>query len=1208
MASRPYLSHRGQELIAAFEAGREDPRILEALRAELVHRNTPSMRDLRVRVDSALAVIKNVVIDPNRRQSSVNGPHQPDLPLAPDGVPEWNEPAGRSKSKSERHELSDPAEGEGIDEPGASIRGKVGSIRPCGVIAGVPSRWTFPDKRDFEVEFGTNATRVEKFVAALRALVKDMRRRGSGMRTVTLEHGEAVALDGRERGYRFPYDGDAELFEGAKVTIAIGNRTCDGRIVSVSSQWLVVSFDEDLGPRVGTCVLRIDNTAMIDALADRLDKVRSGEAKLNLSLADDVLDNREDQRKYTDGNARSNTDQILNGPQREFVDHAIANAVTYLWGPPGTGKTRSLSTLNELLFDSNKRVLICSNTNQAVDQVLINLCKTLTTNHPALEDGRVLRLGKADGIPPEYSEFVTLDGIVRRKSVDLQQRKKLLEHEVQHLRLSVEAAQRVLADFNKLDDSEREIKDLANWRDALKRAISDAEIAERDASMAIARLERELSERLAAGVMRRLLMRSEATIRTDLTTAQAQKGEADTRLRSHRLTLEDPEKLAIDQEAVARHRRLAAALQDQDRAASKILVEQAEEKISPAIREISEINSKLEGIEKAVVAEARIVGATVTKTYLTPQQFANFDAVIIDEASMVMLPAVYYVSGLAKEKVIVSGDFRQLSPIVPTEQAAIQELIGSDVFQAAGITEAVKAQKPLKRTIMLIDQYRMNASICQMISERMYEGRLKTQTQPRVSMPSPPPPFDGSLTVIDTSPIQPFINKHGSSRYNLMNALAVRNLVRHFQEAGFSSASAVGSDAHNNLGICTPFAAQRDVLKRLTGGSGVVVGTVHRYQGDEKDTMIIDVPDSLGERHVSLFAQAGSPEDAGSKLFNVAVSRAKEHVIFVANLNYLDAKLPADAFLRGLLHEASTNGQIVDARDVLAMWPIAEDLKQTGRPFELDPETMRSGLFKQGDFEAVCGADIDRATKSVAIYSGFVTPQRVAAYEPLFRRKLAEGIKIRCITRPPSRNGSIPPDLSRDALNGLEAMGCVVDTRWNIHEKVVIIDDEIVWFGSLNPLSHTNRTDEMMARITGKAAALQLSAFLAVTSSINAEKAEGVSVIAENPRCQECGRRTTYRLGSYGPFWQCEDDCGWKQSVGKTNSQRASTAGTESLPKKGAKCPVCAGPTVLRKGPHGHFYGCSKYPICKGIVKETTRAKRTTETRQKPAAMRGRSS
>jgi hypothetical protein len=43
---------------------------------------------------------------------------------------------------------------------------------------------------------------------------------------------------------------------------------------------------------------------------------------------------------------------------------------------------------------------------------------------------------------------------------------------------------------------------------------------------------------------------------------------------------------------------------------------------------VSDINNTLESIEKSVVAEARIIGATVTKTYLTPQLFGNFDVVI----------------------------------------------------------------------------------------------------------------------------------------------------------------------------------------------------------------------------------------------------------------------------------------------------------------------------------------------------------------------------------------------------------------------------------------------------------------------------------------------------------------------------------------------------------------------------------------------------
>lgn len=35
----------------------------------------------------------------------------------------------------------------------------------------------------------------------------------------------------------------------------------------------------------------------------------------------------------------------------------------------------------------------------------------------------------------------------------------------------------------------------------------------------------------------------------------------------------------------------------------------------------------------------------------------------------------------------------------------------------------------------------------------------------------------------------------------------------------------------------------------------------------------------------------------------------------------------------------------------------------------------------------------------------------------------------------------------------------------------------------------------------------------------------------------------------------------------------------------GVKCPVCGAPMKLRKGPYGAFWGCSKYPTCKGVRK-----------------------
>jgi ssDNA-binding Zn-finger/Zn-ribbon topoisomerase 1 len=361
----------------------------------------------------------------------------------------------------------------------------------------------------------------------------------------------------------------------------------------------------------------------------------------------------------------------------------------------------------------------------------------------------------------------------------------------------------------------------------------------------------------------------------------------------------------------------------------------------------------------------------------------------------------------------------------------------------------------------------------------------------------------------------------------------------------------------------------------------IEAGTVHRYQGNEKYVMIMDIPDSHGEQRAGIFLDADHVEDSGAMLFNVAVSRAKGHLIVVANLAYLDQKLPSLAILRGILSEMQDRGRVVDVRDVLAMYPIAEDLRRLGRPFNLSPDAEKTGLFNQHDFEQVCMADLDLAQKGIAIFSGFVTEQRVAAYEVLFRRKKAEGIAIRCVTRPPKNNGSIPVEQGKAALDGLEHMGCVVDTRGEIHEKVVVIDDKIVWFGSLNPLSHTARTDEVMARIEGRDLALQISAFMSLDRGIRSDTAEGISTRAENPRCPECEARTSYRKGPYGSYWDCEE-CDWKENVDKLRRQGKTTKHHTGEPPR---CDKCGAPMMLRSSRYGEFYGCTAFPVCKNKMK-----------------------
>ena len=226
-------------------------------------------------------------------------------------------------------------------------------------------------------------------------------------------------------------------------------------------------------------------------------------------------------------------------------------------------------------------------------------------------------------------------------------------------------------------------------------------------------------------------------------------------------------------------------------------------------------------------------------------------------------------------------------------------------------------------------------------------------------------------------------------------------------------------------------------------------------------------------------------------------------------------------------------------------------------------------------------SDLQRARKSVAIFSGFVTTRRVGVYADLFRQKIAEGVPVRCVTRPPHRNGSMQKD-GKVALQSLDEIGCIVDTRWRIHEKIVIIDDSIVWFGSLNPLSHTSVTEETMARIDNRNFANELTDALSLKHLKNRN---GASVIKENPKCEDCNGRTAYYVGKYGKsnYWKCED-CGKNVSANRPMSgSNVKKARIKDRTYVGKPCKRkgCQGSVKIKTGRYGEFYACSNYPTCK---------------------------
>ena len=101
--------------------------------------------------------------------------------------------------------------------------------------------------------------------------------------------------------------------------------------------------------------------------------------------------------------------------------------------------------------------------------------------------------------------------------------------------------------------------------------------------------------------------------------------------------------------------------------------------------EIKAIDAQIQSLRQELLGKCRVLATTVYQSYLKVEVARPFDGVIVDEASMLPLPMVYYAAGLAQEKVIVAGDFRQLPPIVMSDDPLCQEWLKRDIFSADGM-------------------------------------------------------------------------------------------------------------------------------------------------------------------------------------------------------------------------------------------------------------------------------------------------------------------------------------------------------------------------------------------------------------------------------------------------------------------------------------------------------------------------------------------
>lgn len=156
--------------------------------------------------------------------------------------------------------------------------------------------------------------------------------------------------------------------------------------------------------------------------------------------------------------------------QKKAAHQALENAVSYIWGAPGTGKTQMVLS-NAILqyININETVLLVAPTNNAIEQSLRGLIKVLESHGKAIKC--IVRFGRAT------SEFVTqypqiceagyYDSLIEDSKKEIAELKELFKRQCEH-----DQIMSLYASFKKLS---QEISTLSTQYDDAKKAVRDIE-------------------------------------------------------------------------------------------------------------------------------------------------------------------------------------------------------------------------------------------------------------------------------------------------------------------------------------------------------------------------------------------------------------------------------------------------------------------------------------------------------------------------------------------------------------------------------------------------------------------------------------------------------------------------------------------------------------------------------------------------------------
>lgn len=545
-----------------------------------------------------------------------------------------------------------------------------------------------------------------------------------------------------------------------------------------------------------------------------------------------------------------------NQSQYKAVRSALENQISVIQGPPGTGKTQTILNIIANILISGKSVVIVSNNNSATLNVLEKLQKEKYGM-----DFMVAALGNSEnkakfisdqtgaypdlsGWEPSLEDRVSLDEVnqiaaklqkiyeLRENIARLKKHRYEIEMESKHF---FEYVDDTGADYDaiKVRGKMPSDKVLQLWQELQNRADQEKKLS----------IFAKLRSIFIFGIANWDFYKQD--LATIITVLQGM---------YYRRTLKEINKQIDEKEA-----ELSNSKGDYDK--------QLEEKSLKYLKGI--VASRYRWKErrsvyteddlykksKEILAEYPIVLSTTfsARTSLNAND-AEYDYVIMDEASQVDISTGALALSCAKHAVIV-GDLKQLPNVVDSDMHKKADLIREkyslneayDFANKSFLQSVVEAIPDVPQTL-LREHYRCHPRIISFCNQKFYNNELVIMTEDDN--------LNQSLMVIKTVE-----GNHRRGNYNQRQIDIIKGEILPKLD--------VPSD---EIGIIAPYNEQVDEIRKQI--PNIDVATVHKFQGREKDVIILSTVDD----QIQDFTD-------DPYLLNVAVSRAKKRLIVVVSGN-----------------------------------------------------------------------------------------------------------------------------------------------------------------------------------------------------------------------------------------------------------------------------------------------------------------------------------